>query len=74
MIHLRMEVLWALPFERYGPHFRLTRKIADRCYRPASLAQYRVMQERKTRLLAKRMFRNPQEWAAHIELWVLSFC
>ena len=68
-----MDVLWALPFAKYGPSFRLGRKIAERCYRPASLAQYRAMQEKKTRVLITRMLENPREWAEHIELSVFSF-
>lgn len=68
-----MDTLWALPFAKYGPSFRLMRKIAERCFRPASLAQYRAMQERKIRILTTRMLEIPQEWAEHIELWVDSF-
>lgn len=63
-----MGILWALPFARYGPGFRRARKIAERCYRPTSLAQYRAIQERKTRVLVTRMLETPLEWAAHIEL------
>ncbi len=36
---------WALPFASYGAGFRLGRKIAERCFRAASLAQYRPLQE-----------------------------
>ena len=64
----RMDILWALPFARYGSGFRRARKIAERCYRPASLAQYRAIQEQKTRVLVTRMLENPREWAEHIEL------
>ena len=69
-----MEVQWALPFARYGAGFRLARKIAERCFRPASLAQYRAIQENKTRILVARMSENPQEWAAHVELSGFPFC
>jgi hypothetical protein len=63
-----MEVQWALSLTRYGPSFRLARKIAERGFRPASLAQYRSLQERRTRVLVTRMLENSQEWVAHIEL------
>jgi hypothetical protein len=69
-----MEVQWALPFARYGAGFRPARKIAERCFRPASLAQYRAIQENKTRILVARMLENPQEWAAHVELSGFPFC
>lgn len=68
LIRSRMDILRALPFAKYGSDFRRARKIAERCYRPASLAQYSAIQERKTRVLVTRMLETPQEWAAHIEL------
>jgi len=66
-------VQWALPFASYGAGFRLGRKIAERCFRAASLAQYRPLQESRARVLVTRMFENPQEWETHIELSGFSF-
>jgi hypothetical protein len=66
-----MDVLSALPFAGYGATFRLSRQIAERCYRPASLTQYRSLQEKKVHVLITRMLQHPQEWVAHIELSAL---
>ena len=67
LIHFRMDVHHVLPFASFWG-FRLARKIAERGFRPASLAQYRTIQERKARVLVTRMLENPREWVAHIEL------
>jgi cytochrome P450 len=70
----RMEVSWSLLLAAYGDPWRLRRKIAERGFRPASLATFRVLQETRVRVLAARLLESPQEWAAHLELSGLSFC
>jgi hypothetical protein len=70
-----MDVHHVLPFASYGPGFRLARKIADRGFRPASLAKYRALQEKNARVLVARMLENPEGWVAHVELSVsVVFC
>jgi len=68
LIYLRMDVHHVLPFASNGAGFRLARKIAERGFRPASLARYCTLQERRAHVLVTRMLENPQEWVAHIEL------
>ena len=68
LICLRMDVHHVLPFASFSAGFRLARRIAERGFRPASLAQYFTLQERKTHVLVTRILENPQEWVAHIEL------
>ncbi|KAH9956431.1 cytochrome P450 [Russula dissimulans] len=63
-----MEVSWSLLLAAYGDPWRLRRKIAERGFRPASLATFRVLQETRVRVLAARLLESPQEWAAHLEL------
>ena len=68
LICLRMAVHHVLPFASFGAGFRLARRIAERGFRPASLARYFTLQERKTHVLVTRILKTPQEWVAHIEL------
>jgi hypothetical protein len=63
-----MDVQWSLLFARYGEPWRLRRKIAERSFRPASLAAYQAPQETRACVLATRLLQNPQEWTAHVEL------
>jgi cytochrome P450 len=63
-----MDVQWSLLLARYGEPWRLRRKIVDRSFRPASLAAYQALQEKRARVLATRLLQNPQEWTAHVEL------
>jgi len=67
-----MDVSWSLLLAAYGDPWRLRRKIAERGFRPASLATFRVLQETRARVLAARLLESPQEWAAHLELSGLS--
>jgi cytochrome P450 len=68
-----MDVSWSILLARYGDPWRLRRKIAERGFRPASLATFRAMQETRARVLAARLLETTQEWAAHLELLGLSF-
>jgi hypothetical protein len=63
-----MDVQWSVLLARYGEPWRLRRKIAERGFRPGSLAAYRAIQETRARVLTNRLLQNPQEWTAHIEL------
>ncbi|KAI0289331.1 cytochrome P450 [Russula brevipes] len=64
-----MEVQWSLLVARFGDSWRLGRKIAERGFRPATLATYHGMQQTKARVLATRLLENPQEWIPHLELF-----
>jgi hypothetical protein len=68
LIRLRMEVQWSLVVARFGNSWRLGRKIAERGFRPASLAVYHGMRQTKARVLATRLLEHPQEWIRHLEL------
>jgi len=68
LMYLRMDVHHVLPFASNGASFRLARKIAERGFRPASLAQHCTLQERRAHVLVTRMLETPQEWVAHVEL------
>jgi hypothetical protein len=46
----------------------MARKILDRGLRPGAVAQYRPMQQSKTRILLTRLLEHPREWEAHFEL------
>jgi hypothetical protein len=63
-----MELQWSLLVARFGDAWRLGRKIAERGFRPASLAAYHGMQQTKARVLATRLLETPQEWIPHLEL------
>ena len=69
----RMDVQWSILLARYGEDWRFRRQIVERSFRPGSLSAYRVIQERRARVLATRLLRSPQEWISHSELSVYFF-
>ncbi|KAH9976314.1 cytochrome P450 [Lactifluus volemus] len=59
---------WLVSIARYAEPYRMARKILDRGLRPGAVAQYRPMQQSKTRILLTRLLEHPREWEAHFEL------
>lgn len=51
-----------LTFLRWGPHFRLHRKVLQRAFTPTSCVAYRDVQERETRTLLHGILANPDKW------------
>jgi len=67
-----MEWGWFLPVARYAEPWRQGRKLLDRGLRSGSVTAFRPMQESKVRLLLTRMLGSPEDWEAHLELYVMS--
>lgn len=51
-----------LTFLRWGPHFKMHRKILQKSFQKSNIVQYRGLQERETLVLLKRIVRQPEEW------------
>ncbi|KAI0263944.1 cytochrome P450 [Gloeopeniophorella convolvens] len=57
-----------MPISRYPDPWRPARKVLDQGLRPGAAAQYRPMQQAKTRLLLSRLLEHPDELERHFEL------
>ena len=51
-----------LTFLRWGPEFRMHRRILQKSFQKSSIVQYQPLQERETALMLKGMLNNPPEW------------
>lgn len=51
-----------LTFLRWGPKFKLHRRVLQRAFTPSSCVSYRSLQERETKTLLKGLLARPQAW------------
>lgn len=51
-----------LTFLRWGPDFRMHRKILQKSFQNTNIIQYRPLQQRETTLMLKGIVKNPEEW------------
>lgn len=51
-----------LTFLRWGPEFRMHRRILQKNFQRSSITQYRPLQEREAALMLRGVARNPQDW------------
>ncbi|KAF1348093.1 cytochrome P450 [Delphinella strobiligena] len=51
-----------LTFLRWGPHFRLHRKVLQRAFTPTSCLSYRALQERETHTMLHGILKTPDAW------------
>ena len=51
-----------LTFLRWGPKFKLHRRVLQRAFTPTSCVSYRALQERETKTLLKGLLAKPAEW------------
>ena len=51
-----------LTFLRWGPKFKLHRRVLQRAFTPTSCISYRALQERETKTLLKGILANPARW------------
>lgn len=51
-----------LTFLRWGPHFRLHRKVLQRAFTPTSCVAYRDLQEREAHTMLRGILRSPESW------------
>ena len=51
-----------LTFLRWGPKFKLHRRVLQRAFTPTSCISYQGIQERETRTLLKGLLANPGQW------------
>lgn len=51
-----------LTFLRWGPHFRMHRRVLQKAFQKSNITQFRPLQERETRVLLDGIVRQPQDW------------
>lgn len=51
-----------LTFLRWGPDFRMHRRVLQKSFQKSTIVRYRPLQERETALLLKGIFNSPAEW------------
>jgi cytochrome P450 len=51
-----------LTFLRWGPKFRVHRKVLQKMFQKSSIAQYRPLQEKETRVLLEGIVKKPEDW------------
>ncbi|PNY29093.1 O-methylsterigmatocystin oxidoreductase [Tolypocladium capitatum] len=51
-----------LTFLRWGPDFRMHRRILQRSFQKSTIVQYQPLQERETALMLRGILNNPPEW------------
>jgi cytochrome P450 len=51
-----------LTFLRWGPKFRVHRKVLQKTFQKSSVVQYRPLQEKETRVLLEGIVKNPEDW------------
>lgn len=51
-----------LTFLRWGPDFRMHRRILQKSFQKSNIVQYQSLQERETALMLKGILNNPPEW------------
>lgn len=51
-----------LTFLRWGPAFRMHRKILQKSFQKSNVIQYRPLQERETQILLKGIMNAPEQW------------
>ncbi|KAH8879650.1 cytochrome P450 [Thozetella sp. PMI_491] len=51
-----------LTFLRWGPAFRLHRKILQKSFQKSNIVQYRPLQERETLVFLKGLVQRPEQW------------
>ncbi len=70
LIKFRMKWEWNLGFSNYTERFRQARKLLDRSLRPATIATYRPLLQRKVHVLLTQVLANPDEVDAHFYQFV----
>ncbi|KAF2471439.1 cytochrome P450 [Lindgomyces ingoldianus] len=51
-----------LTFLRWGPQFRMHRKVLQKTFQKSSIAQYRPLQEKESKVLVEGLLKNPGDW------------
>ncbi|KAK4550708.1 hypothetical protein LTR36_000287 [Oleoguttula mirabilis] len=51
-----------LTFLRWGPHFKLHRRVLQRAFTPSSCLSYRVLQEKEAHALLRGIVAKPADW------------
>ncbi|KAF2792015.1 cytochrome P450 [Melanomma pulvis-pyrius CBS 109.77] len=51
-----------LTFLRWGPKFRVHRKVLQKTFQKSSVIQYRPLQEKETRVLLEGIIKCPEDW------------
>ncbi|KAK3064868.1 hypothetical protein LTS18_003188, partial [Coniosporium uncinatum] len=51
-----------LTFLRWGPRFRMHRKVLQKSFQKSNIIQYRSLQEREARVLTEGILKTPGEW------------
>lgn len=51
-----------LTFLRWGPRFKMHRKVLQRAFAPTSCVKYRGLQEREARILLRGILNHPSDW------------
>lgn len=51
-----------LTFLRWGPHFRMHRKVLQKAFQKSNIIQFRSLQERETRVLLRGIIEQPHGW------------
>ena len=51
-----------LTFLRWGPRFKLHRKVLQRAFTPTSCVKYRGLQQREARILLRGILSHPSDW------------
>ena len=67
----RMKWEWIVGFSRNTESWRLARKLLDRSLRPAAIAAYRPLLQKKAHVLLTQVLANPDELEAHLSQFVL---
>ncbi|KAH9985152.1 cytochrome P450 [Russula vinacea] len=62
---------WIVGFSRNTESWRLARKLLDRSLRPAAIAAYRPLLQKKAHVLLTQVLANPDELEAHLNQFVL---
>ena len=63
---------WNLAFSKYNEFLRLERKLLDRCLRPASIALYNPLLQKKAQFLLTQLLAKPEEFEAQLYQFVVT--